>query len=261
MSALRVFTLGGISSYRALFNWRHPAVYLPTVLAYPVFQMLFFAFLGRFNSIGDDRYFVVGNAIQASAIAGIYGMVMCLANEREFGTLSSILATPANRFALFCGRTVPVIANGLIAAGFALGAGVVLLRVRIPVAALPALVATVALTAVSCALFGLALGSVALRAKDLWVGSNLAYNLMLLLCGAYVPLAAMPGWVGAVGRALPLTHGIEAARRLTTGASLVEVAGLLGREAAIAVSYAVIGYLLLRIFEAENRRRGSLDTQ
>jgi ABC-2 type transport system permease protein len=92
-----------------------------------------------------------------------------------------------------------------------------------------------------------------------WVGSNLAYYL-LLLCGVNVPLERLPDWLAAVGRALPLTHGIQAARRLAAGAQLSDVAGLLGREALVGATYAALGYLLLRLFEAESRRRASLDT-
>lgn len=259
MKSLRVFFFGGLLSYRALFNWLRPSIYIPTMLGKPLFQIVFFTYLGRFSGVADDRFFVVGNAVQVSAVAGVFGMVMSLANEREFGTLSAVLATPANRFALFCGRAVPVILNGLFVSAFGFGVGFALLGLRMPLGAVPALAATVAVTTISCAMFGLAIGSVGLRARDLWVGSNLVYYLMLLLCGVNVPLSAMPGWLATVGRVLPLTHGIAAARQLAAGARLAQVSGLIGKEALIGVAYGAVGYALLRIFETESRRRASLD--
>jgi ABC-2 type transport system permease protein len=259
MRSIRVFLFGGLLSYRALFSWIRPSIYIPTMLGKPLFQLMFFTYLGRYSAVGDDRFFIVGNAVQASAIAGVFGMVMSLANEREFGTLPAVLATPANRVALFFGRALPVLANGMVISAFVFGAGVVLLGFRMPLAAAPALAVTVALTVTSCAMFGLAFGSVALRVRDLWVGSNLTYVLMLLVCGVNVPLSLLPGWLAAVGRALPLTHGIEAARQLAAGATLADVAGLVGREVLIGVTYAAVGYGLLRLFEAESRRRASLD--
>lgn len=36
--------------------------------------------------------------------------------------------------------------------------------------------------------------------------------------------------------------------------------GLLGRETLVGAAYAALGYGLLRLFEAESRRRASLDT-
>jgi ABC-2 type transport system permease protein len=259
MTFLRVLLVGGGIAYRALFNWLHPTIYIPTMLGMPLFQMLFFAHLGRYSGLADDTFFVVGNAVQASAMAGVYGMVMTIANERQLGTLSAVLATPANRLALFCGRALPLVANGLLVSAFGFAAGLLLLDFHLPAGAVPALAAALTSTPASCAGCGLALGAVGLRARDVWVGSNLAYYLMLLLCGVNVPLERLPDWLAAVGGALPLTHGIQAARQLAAGAHLSDVAGLLGREALVGAAWAALGYGLLRLFEAESRRRASLD--
>ena len=98
-----------------------------------------------------------------------------------------------------------------------------------------------------------------MRLRDLWVGSNLAYYVMLLLCGGSVPSSALPGWLAAIGEALPLTHGIRAARELARGAGLARVYGLLVVEVLIGAGYAVVGYVLLRLFELDSRKRASLD--
>jgi len=259
MTGLRVFFLGGLLSYRALFNWIRPSVYIPTMLANPVFLILFFTLLGRYSGVAYDAHFVVGNAILASSLAGVFGMVMSLANEREFGTLSAVLATPANRFALFCGRVWPVVVNGVFVSAVSFTMGIALLGVELPFSAVPAIALTGLITATSCALFGLALGSVGLRVRDLWVGSNLAYFLMLLLCGANVPLSVLPGWLAAVARLLPLTHGIQAAGALAAGGRLSDVVGLLTTEFLLGLAYGGLGYGLLRFFEAEARREAVLD--
>lgn len=68
--ALRVCLVGGLISYRALFNWISPALYIPTMLLGPVFQILFFVYLGRFVQLRDDSFFVVGNAVQISGMSG-----------------------------------------------------------------------------------------------------------------------------------------------------------------------------------------------
>ena len=104
------------------------------------------------------------------------------------------------------------------------------------------------------------LGSIGLRARDVFFISNLVYFLMLLLCGVNVPLAALPGWMQAIGRALPLTHGIEAAREVVAGASLGDVAGLLWTELAIGAVYATFAFVLFRFFEYESRRRAALES-
>jgi len=257
---LRVFFIGGLISYRALFNWIRPYMYIPTMLGSPLFQIVFFTYLGRYShAAGGDAFFIVGNAVQVCAMSCVYGMTMAVANERWFGTLGPLLASPANRVAVFLGRGVPVFANGLLVSAFGFGVGAVLLHFRPPVHSLPALVLVVCLTTVSCTTFGMVLGCIGLRSKDFFFAANLAYFLMLLFCGVNIPLSVLPGWMSAIGRCLPLTHGIIAARQIAAGGGLGEVSGLLWTELGIAAAYAVAGYVLFRVLENASRRSAVLD--
>jgi ABC-2 type transport system permease protein len=259
MTSLRVLGVGGYLSYRALFHWQSPTFYVPTMLAHPLFQILFFAYLGRFSHVRDDSFFVVGNAVQVSAMAGVYGMAMGIGGERWSHTLSPLLATPARRLPLFLGRALPQVVNGILVSAFGFVAGWALLDFDPPLSSVPALALVVVVTATSCTALGLVIGAVGLRLRDVFLVSNPAYFLLLLFCGVNVPLAALPGWMETVSRGLPLTHGIEAARRLAAGESLGAVAGLVWTEAAVGAAYALVGYLLLRVFEEESRRRATLE--
>ena len=69
-AAARVFAVGGVISYRALFNWIQPGIYVTTMLGSPLFQILFFTYLGRYAGSEDDAFFIVGNAIQVAAQIG-----------------------------------------------------------------------------------------------------------------------------------------------------------------------------------------------
>ncbi len=51
-SSLRIFFVGGLISFRALFNWIKPSLYIPTMLGSPLFQIIFFTYLGRFALAG-----------------------------------------------------------------------------------------------------------------------------------------------------------------------------------------------------------------
>jgi ABC-2 type transport system permease protein len=53
---LRVFFIGGYLAYRALFNWIHWSIYVPTMLGSPIFQILFFAYVGRFAGLQNDAF-------------------------------------------------------------------------------------------------------------------------------------------------------------------------------------------------------------
>jgi len=259
-ASLRVFAIGGAISYRALFNWISPGIYIPTMLGSPLFQILFFTYLGRYAGSQDDAFFIVGNAIQVAAMSGIYGMTMGIANERQYGTLQPLLATPANRFAIFSGRALPYIANGLAVSAFGFAVSWLLLDFRPAEGSVPALALAVLVTTCSCVSLGMLIGSIGLRARDVFFGANLVYFLMLLVCGVNVANDDLPGWLAAIGRCLPLTHGIEAAREIASGSSLHDVAGLLWTEALIGVAYATAAYVLFRVFESEGRRRASLES-
>jgi ABC-2 type transport system permease protein len=258
-SAWRVFWYGGRMSYGMLFNWARPSIYIPTLIGGPTFQLFFFAALGSYATNRSAAYFAIGNAVQVSALAGVFGMTMAIANERWFGTLPAILATPANRAALFAGRFLPFVANGLLVSLYAFGVGVVFLGVRLAPGSL--LVAGLALlaTVFSCTAIGALQGAISLRLRDGLFGANLIMMGILLFCGVNIPLADLPGWMGAVGRCLPLTHGIAAAREVAAGATLGHVSGLVLTEAGIALAYAAAGLLLFRILERESRRTAVLD--
>jgi ABC-2 type transport system permease protein len=133
----RVFFIGGLISYRALFYWISPWQYIPTMLGAPLFQILFFVYLGRATGVGSTSFFVVGNSIQICSMAGIYGMTMAIANERSFQTLSPILATPSNRVALFLGRGLPVLITGLQTCLFGFLVSALILGFRPPLERFP----------------------------------------------------------------------------------------------------------------------------
>jgi ABC-2 type transport system permease protein len=143
---------------------------------------------------------------------------------------------------------------------FGFGISWLLLDFRPADGSVPALALAVLITTCSCVALGMLIGSIGLRARDVFFGANLVYFLMLLVCGVNVALDDLPGWLAAIGRCLPLSHGIEAAREIAAGAPLSEVADLLGTEVLIGVLYAAAAYVLFRVFEAEGRRRGSLET-
>ena len=162
----------------------------------------------------DDTFFVVGNAIQASAMSAVFAGTMTIANERHYQTLSPLLATPANRFSLFMGRALPVMASGLLVSAWGFFVSRLLLDYHPPLSSIPAMAVVVLVSVASCTAFGLTIGSVGLRARDVFMSANVCYYLMWLLCGVNIPLESLPGWMAQIGRLLPLTHGIAAGREV-----------------------------------------------
>jgi len=260
MNAIRVFFIGGYLAYRALFNWIHWSIYVPTMLGGPVFQILFFAYIGRYAKLRSDEFFVVGNAVAISSLGGIFGMAMTIGGERWTQTLSSILVTPANRLALFLGRALPNLANGVIVSTVGFVVGWLLLDFSLKPTEIPAIALVVIVTSFACTAFGTMIGAFGLRGRDIFFFANLMIFVFLLFCGVNVPLDALPTWMQQVASVLPLTHGIQAARRVADGASLGDVSGLVLTELLIGFCYAAVAYALLRLFEIDGRRRATFET-
>jgi ABC-2 type transport system permease protein len=260
VNSLRVFFIGGYLAYRALFTWLRPTIYVPTMLGGPLFQILFFAYVGRFSGLQNDEFFVIGNAVQASALAGIFGMAMTIGGERWTQTLSPLLATPAHRIPLFLGRALPLIANGFLVSAFGFAVGSLLLDFDLAASEIPGIALVVLVCSFSCTALGLLTGSIGLRARDVFFLANLVALLLLLFCGVNVPLDSMPDWMRTVGEGLPLTHGIEAAREIAAGAAFSDVSDLILTEVAIGLAYALVAYGLFRFFEIQGRRSATLET-
>jgi ABC-2 type transport system permease protein len=257
----RIFWNGGRISYTALFNWARPSIYIPTLLGAPTFQILFFAALGSYATGMDPAYFAIGNSVQVCSMAGIYGMTMAVANERWFGTLPALMASPANRLALFGGRFIPFIVNGFLVSAYGFALSWILLDVRFDAATLGIIVLAMVVTAFSCSAIGAVQGGLSLRLRDGLFGANLLVFLFLLFCGVNIPLEALPPWMQAVSQVLPFTHGLQAVREAIDGASLAEVGGLIATEALIGLAYAVAAFFLFRWLERSAYRNATLDSR
>lgn len=182
------------------------------------------------------------------------------AGRRRFQTLSLLLISPARRIPLFLGRALPIILNGFLGSIVALVIGALLLRVSLPPTTWLPLAAITFIAAFSCTGLGLVTAALAIRVREIAVLDNILYGLMLIFCGVNVALTALPTWMATVGRALPMTHAIQAAREIAGGAAWTSVMPLLQTELIIGVVYIGAGLALLRIFEAESRRHATLDT-
>jgi ABC-2 type transport system permease protein len=260
VNALRVFVVGGVTSYRALFNWVDPWIFVPQTLGYPIFEILFFAYLGRFASVQSDKFFLIGNAFMAIAMTGFFGMGQAIGGERRSQTLATLLASPANRFALFLGRALPSMLTGVVVSATAFTVCSFVLRVHFAGHELLGLVAAAGVSSFACTSFGLCLGSLGLRGRSVSLFADTIGGSMLLVSGANVPLERLPRFVRAVGSGLPLTHGIQAGRILGGGGSFGTAGPLLAREALVGCCYLLLGVVMLRLLEYEGRRSAALET-
>jgi ABC-2 type transport system permease protein len=259
VTSARVFFFGGLISYRALFGWLSPWVFIPTLVIAPIFQILLFVYIGRSARLGSDEFYVIGNAIQYASIPCLFAMTQTIAGERYQQTLPFILITPAKRLPLFLGRALPVVANGSLVAALALVLGGSIVGVDLPASTWAQVALAAVVSAASCTGLGLVNAACGFLARNTAVFSNIVFGILLVSTGANVPLHELPGWLSTMAQGLPMTHGIEATRRLAGGAGLADVAGLLAAEAVVGLAYGAAGYALIRALERQSRRHATLE--
>jgi ABC-2 type transport system permease protein len=259
VTCVRIFVVGGLISFRALFSFLRPEVYIPSLLVAPIFQILLFVYIGRSAGLESDEFFVIGNAVQYAAIPCLFAMIFTVAGERHQKTLGYVLGSPAPRLPLFLGRAVPVVANGFAIAAFSLVVGGLIVGIDVPPSSYAPLALATALCAFSCTGLGLVGAGLGLLLRDQAVLANIMFGILLVFTGANVPVDTLPGWMQSVSQLLPFTHGIEAARDIADGATLPEVSDLLIAELAIGVVYGVVGFAFIRGAETLSRRHATLD--
>lgn len=256
-----LFWQGTILSYRALFAWLRPVTYMASKIIMPLAQMFFFVLLGSYATDGKSTdFYVIGNAIQITAISGIFGVTFSVGGDRDAGTLPYLFGTPANRFMIFFGRAFMHVIDGAIGVVIALTWGVLLMGLDLSRTDLPALGLTILITTFSTCGLGLLMGCLSLLTANVMFVNNFVYFSLLIFSGANVAISSLPAWMRAVSNILPLTRGISASRALVAGANLGEVFPLLLSELGIGLMYGLLGYFLFSWFETQAKQKGTLET-
>jgi ABC-2 type transport system permease protein len=257
---IRLFVQGALLSYVALFRWLRPITYTASKIIMPLNQILFFTFLGMYATGRENAtFYVIGNAIQLTAISGIYGVTMSVGGDRWEGTLAYLFGTPANRMVIFLGRAFFHVIDGMLGVVLGLFWGVLLFGLDLSQTAPTALALTILITTVSTTGLGLLMGCLSLITRNIFFINNTVYFSLLIFSGANVPLESLPASMRAISDILPLTRGIASARRLISGGNLADVAPLLSGELLLGLVYITLGYSMFRWFEFQAKRRGTLE--
>ena len=252
-----VFARSTYFQYVALFQWATVQGYIAYKVLLPVTQILFFVELGTYATGRQNAlYFALGNALQLSANAGIFGVIATVANERQFGTLPVLLASPANRLVTFLSRAVVNVIDGIATVIVGLAVAAILFGLDLQHGNLLLLGLCVLVISFTTAGLGLLFGSIGLIMRDAIIIANVVYYLLLVVCGINFPVSRLPEVIQLVSYGLPLTRGVEAAREAAAGASFSHISGLLAGEVVVGVLYALAGYALFRLLEAYARRGG-----
>ncbi|MEK6221246.1 MAG: hypothetical protein N2D54_03265, partial [Chloroflexota bacterium] len=160
-------------SYLALFNWITPNRYLASKVIMPLAQMTFFVFLGTYATGQDNAsFYVIGNAMQLTAINGIYGVTFSVGGERRSGTLPYLFGAPANRLVVFVGRAFMHVIDGFFGVIIGFFWGRVLFDLDLSHTNPWALLLTILITTISTSGLGLIMGCISLISLNVLFVNN-----------------------------------------------------------------------------------------
>ncbi len=260
VSSSRIFFIGGLTSYRALFNWLSPWILVPTFVVGPITQILLFAYIGRAAGIGSDEFFVIGNALQYAAIPCLFAMGNTIADERrqhdprhhprDTGATGPAVPRPGaarhrqrlRGLAVRTGRRRAHLLHRRPARGVCCRSSA-----SPPSAPSPAPGSGWWGPPSAC---GCGRPRCCPTSSSACCSSSAAST-----CRSTTSPAGWPRWP----QYLPLTHGIAAARELADGAAVSAIVDDVALEVAVGAVYVGIGMLMLSYFEWESRRRATLE--
>lgn len=205
-------------------------------LVFVLFMVSAFYFLSRMLE-GQDlpalkpyggRYFpfvLTGVAFSSYLGVAVRTFAEAIRSAQVLGTLEALLVTPTPVGQIILLSSLYAFLATSLRVVLTLAVGAVLFDVRFPDANWGGAVLVLALSVVTFSFLGILSASVVLAFKRGDPSAGLVQGLSYLLGGVYYPVAVLPEWAQLAAQGLPITHALEAIRRLLLqGASLGEAA-------------------------------------
>ena len=260
-AALKNLSLQAYYSYKGLFLWLNWTAYISNVFIAPVVFVVIVTLTGRFAGQSDSaNSYIIGMAAYGISAIIYGGILQSFCYERVFGTLSLIYASRSNRWVTYWSKGLLHYPNGLLAGASSLLFGWLLLDLDFSRLSWPALVVLVLVISFSCLCFSLFVGNFCIALRDWFIPATITSGVLLTLTGAVVPVDQLPGFLGEIGRVLPLTHGLSALREAFEGASLGNVIDDIVYELVVGVCYLLAGGVLFSLLEAYAKRTGTYES-
>jgi len=265
MSLLRIFFSSAVFSFRAQFGWLYPPMWLAMKFIMSLSQMSFFVFVGQFLITTGSAptniiaYIAIGNAIQTLSWNTVFSVINITSHDKWDGTLPLLLATPAHRLPIFVGRAMIHVLDGMLSVAVSFVYAAFLFGVNFGNTDVLALIVVVFLTALTMSGFGLLIGGFSFYFRNPLVFANIFTFVLMIFCGVNFPVQDLPQPLQFVSHIFPLTYGVDAGRKVIAGATLIDIAPLLGQMLIVGFISIILGYVFFRSFEHTARKTGRIE--
>ncbi|MEX2104738.1 MAG: ABC transporter permease [Bacilli bacterium] len=231
MESISRLTRHAFLSYKALFGWLDPKVYVLVMILNPLSQLLFFSVLVNYVYGGEGLTgYIASNALLLCVLSSVFGIMTVITSDRRMGTLQLVISSPANKIGVFLSRSASHVLNGFFTALIGLLFGMAIFQIVIPFEAIVPLLFIWLVSIFSACGLGLIVGSFCLWSPSMHLWSNLLASLLLLMSGANYPMSNMPGWLIEVSHFIPLTRGVQLTKDILNDGNYAQVLPLLGEE-------------------------------
>jgi ABC-2 type transport system permease protein len=215
---------GLLLGWKVESNWTDPLLFAIYTVVKPIASLLLLVVMisiigagGTGSSDETIRTFVLlGSALWAMLVNGIAGPAWSVLEDRErYRMLKYLYVSPATFLVVLVGRGGARLAAGAAGTAVALVFSVLVLGLRIDLAAVnwPLLVVMLALGIVPILAIGIVLGAVVLQTRqESWSYPDAFAGAMFLVSGVVFPLAVLPDPLEIVGLVNPVTWWVAGVR-------------------------------------------------
>ncbi|MGH3645658.1 MAG: ABC transporter permease [Micromonosporaceae bacterium] len=210
---------------RVMWVHKTPLVLQTAYLIAFYWVLQFFVGGGRFVPELLAMTFVAYLAYLVSYIA-LLRMAGGVLEEMYTGTLEQSLLSPLRPWVASTGRLAAALVEGLITVVIVTGfyLAVFFLALDVELTWRWSALVPLAITLADIAGFALLIGGVALVVNSIGAIVHVIQGIVMLLNGALIPVYVFPAWLAVTSKiAVPTTLGMDATRKLLTGASLGQV--------------------------------------
>ncbi|MDT8716000.1 ABC transporter permease [Clostridium sp. 19966] len=262
MEELKRAYRNGFYSFKGLFGFLRPQVYILLQVVNPILQVICFSLMAKY-AYGDRdiTVYVLGNAMVLCYYDAFFGVGNNLITERSYDTLKLLLASPSSTYKLVFTKGSFYIVNAFFMVLVGICTGVLLFNLRISATAIPYL-----LLCLICAIFtacsmGMFIGAIGLVTRDINLLLNLCSNLLMCLCGINFPTEKLPLILRYISNVLPLTNALKAAKYIIENAALdySKVNYYIFREFILGTLYCVIAYITIKFMEKLSKVKATID--
>lgn len=232
---------------------RSPAALFFTAILPVVFLTMFISIFGNARA-GEEFGNVRISTLQVPAFialavvsASFVGLAMGLTNIREYGVLKRVRATPAAPWIVFAGRIGTALISTLVVTAILCAIGGLAFGVTLPTATLPGLLLALAVGSASFCALGIAFTALIPSEDAAPAMTNAVVLPLYFISGVFVPVSVLPETMQTIAGFLPVKPFVDALYVAfdprTTGA------GLAGEDLAVLAAWGLAGLLLaLRFF-------------